>query len=187
VGVRINFFNFYSIYSAYKGLTQKQVPAKSPRKIQEKSLNASLEKSLKDSYVATNLQKKNTFASPRAVTAQDKNSLYNSLSNRKSKVSASLAFATGALKEKTNTTNNTNVVERLSNHTRKFPIFSFFVNRKAGMKIHKGPFHLNSTTTKNPKYLMNELMKVLENNKIYFRNVIVFSKKVSICQFSLLF
>jgi len=151
-----------SIYSAYKGLTQKQVPAKSPRKIQEKSLNASLEKSLKDSYVATNLQKKNTFASPRAVTAQDKNSLYNSLSNRKSKVSASLAFATGALKEKTNTTNNTNVVERLSNHT-------------PGMKIHKGPFHLNSTTTKNPKYLMNELMKVLENNKIYFRNVTKYS------------
>ncbi len=103
-----------SIYSTYKGINQKTVPGKSPRKVHEKSLNASLERSLKDNnYVGAAAQKKN-FASPRAVTAQDKANIYNTLSNRKSKVSASLALTAGALKEKTN---NSNVVERLSSHT----------------------------------------------------------------------
>jgi len=146
-----------SIYSTYKGINQKTVPGKSPRKIHEKSLNASLERSLKDNnYVG--VQKKN-FASPRAVTSQDKTNIYNTLSNRKSKVSASLALTAGALKEKTN---NSNVVERLSSHT-------------TGMKIHKGPFHLNSVTSKNPKYLINELAKVLESHKIYYRNMTKYS------------
>ncbi len=85
--------------------------------MQEKSLNVSVEKSLKESYGASGLIKKNNFSSPRAVTAQDKSNVYSSLSNRKNKVSASLAFNAGALKEKST---NTNVVERLSNHNRKF-------------------------------------------------------------------
>jgi len=148
-----------SIYSTYKGINQKTVPGKSPRKVHEKSLNASLERSLKDNnYVGSSIQKK-TFASPRAVTSQDKTNIYNTLSNRKSKVSASLALTAGALKEKTN---NSNVVERLSSHT-------------TGMKIHKGPFHLNSVTSKNPKYLINELAKVLESHKIYCRNMTKYS------------
>lgn len=45
------------------------------------------------------------------------------------------------------------------------------------MKIHKGPFHMNSVTTKNPKYIMNELVKVLESQRIQYRNV-------DICLFS---
>ena len=43
------------------------------------------------------------------------------------------------------------------------------------MKIHKGPFHLNSVTSKNPKYLINELAKVLESHKIYYRNMTKYS------------
>jgi len=144
-----------SIYANYKNANQKQLSTKSPRKVQDKSLNASLEKPLKDNYVGNSFQKKH-FISPRATTSQDKGNIYNSLSNRKAMLSTSLGFAPGALKEKTN---NSNVVDRLSS------------NNAPSMKVHKGPFHLNSVTTKNPKYMMSELTKVLENNKIYFRNV----------------
>ena len=145
--------------------------SKSPRKVTEKSLNASTDKTLKDNYIGTNLQKKN-FISPRALatasTSQDKTNIYNSLSNRKGLVSASLGFQAGALKEKVN---NSSVVDRLSSNSGIALFFSRFKFLIGGMKVHKGPFHLNSVTTKNPKYLMNELTKILENNKIYFRNV----------------
>jgi len=149
-----------NIYSAFKNITQKQLPTKSPRKVQDKSLNASLDRTLKDNYVGINLQKKH-FISPRAGASPEKQNLYNSLSSRKGIVSTSLGFAAGALKEKSN---NTSVVDRLSSHT-------------GGMKVYKGPFHLNSITTKNPKYLMTEITKVLETNKIHFRNITKYSLK----------
>lgn len=107
-------YNGVSIYANYKSPNQKQLPAKSPRKVNEKSLNASLEKPLKDNFVGNSFQKKH-FISPRATTQQDKGNIYNSLSNRKAMLSTSLGFAPGALKEKIN---NSNVVDRLSSHTR---------------------------------------------------------------------
>ena len=87
--------------------------SKSPRKVTEKSLNASTDKPLKDNFVGANPQKKN-FISPRTGATQEKANIYNSLSNRKGLVSASLGFQAGALKEKVN---NTSVVDRLSSHT----------------------------------------------------------------------
>jgi len=108
------------------------------------------------------IQKK-SFISPRVGGTQEKLALYNSLSSRKGMVSTSLGFATGALKEK-NTNTSISAVERSSTHS-------------TGMKIYKGPFHLNSVTSKSPKYLLAELSKVLENNKIQFRNVTKYSLK----------
>jgi len=147
-----------NIYAAYKTINPKQLFSKSPRKAHEKSLNASLDKSLRDNYVGAHLQKK-SFISPRAVPSQEKQNIYTTLSTRKGVVSTSLGLAPGALKEKHN---NNNVVERLNSHS-------------SGMKVYKGPFHLNSITTKNPKYIMNELTKALENNKIHYRNTTKYS------------
>lgn len=96
-------------------MPQKQTSLKSPRKPQDKSLNASLDKALKDNYVGPGAQKK-TFISPRSGAGQDKNSLSTTLPAKKGGVSASQGFAPGALKEKTN---NSAVVDRLSNPTRK--------------------------------------------------------------------
>jgi len=146
-----------NIYAAYKNLTQKQGAIKSPRKGQEKSLNVSLDRSLKDNFIGANLPKK-SFISPRV--SQDKQPVYTSLSNRKM-LSTSQGFAAGALKEKNN---NSSVVERLN-------------SQSSGMKIYKGPFHLNSVTTKNPKFIMSELAKVLETNKIQFKNLTKYSLK----------
>ncbi len=48
----------------------------------------------------------------------------------------------------------------------------YLCNFLAGLKVHIGPFHMNSVSSKNPKYLINELTKAIEFNKIYYRNVI---------------
>jgi len=148
-----------NIYLAYKNLTQKQGMGKSPRKNKEKSLNASLDRTLKDNFVGASIQKK-SFISPRV--SQEKQNSYITLSNRKAMVSTSQGFVPGALKEKSSNISNSNIVDRLSSHT-------------PGMKVYKGPFHLNSVTSKNPKYLMSEITRALENNRIHFRNITKYS------------
>jgi len=144
-----------NLYAAYKNLTQKHGTVKSPRKAHEKSLNVSLDKNLKDNFIVAGLPKK-SFISPRV--SQEKQAVYNSLSNRKM-LSTSQGFGTGALKEKQN---NTTTAERLSSHT-------------SGMKVYKGPFHLNSVTTKNPKFIMSELAKILDSHKIQSKNLTKYS------------
>jgi hypothetical protein len=100
--------------------------------------------------------------SPRAASPLFDTSGY-SISSHQKKVSQSLAFNPGALKD------SSSIVDRLSNHNRKnFLYCSYLI---AGIKVHKGPFHMNSVSSKNPKYLISELNKLAEQNKIYYRNV----------------
>jgi len=105
---------------------------------------------MRDNFVSSAIQKKLAI-SPRG-TGNDTN-IYANVAKTTKAVSNSVAFTQGSFKEA-----SSSFADRLSNQT-------------TGIKAHKGPFHINSVTTKSPKFLMNELTKAVESNKIYNRNV----------------
>jgi serine/threonine protein kinase len=144
-----------SIYSAYRSV-QKQLKTKTPARIDDyHNHEGSVERNVKDTSLNSSLQKK-ILVSPRASSPLETN-LYNSLSNRKPNLqnnSLSLSYGTTKEKEKEN-----HYADKLQAN-----------KHSAGMKVHKGPFHANSVSSKNPKYLMNELLKSMEQQKIYYRN-----------------
>jgi len=111
------------------------------------------------------LAKKNLVISPRALnTSLDPNAYASSTSTKNKVVSHSLALNQGSFKEA-----GASFIDRLTNQNSNRSLFLY--NFVAGMKVHKGPFHMNSISTKNPKYLISELTKAVEAHKIYHRNV----------------
>ena len=41
-----------------------------------------------------------------------------------------------------------------------------------GIKVHKGPFNMRCISNKNPKYLISDIQKAIDNTKIHYKPVI---------------
>ena len=45
------------------------------------------------------------------------------------------------------------------------------ISNKGSLKVYKGPFHVNSISSKSPKYIMSEINRAIDGLKVYYKIV----------------
>ena len=111
---------------------------------------------------------KKSVISPKGASPLDSN-LYNSFNPKKITL-ANSSLNYGTFNEKVNSQTFDKLNGKACNILIVYKSFKKLIII-VGLKIHKGPFHVNSISNKNPKYLMSEIIKAIEQQKIFFRNV----------------